>query len=117
MLKPAQCTAAVVQSDAMREPGPRKPIDLEDVVQEFDELESASPHFPHLSGLVDGVEIVAHVMDAAARGRHDLIEAGEVAHEQRLGVGGFGIEPAIGHRLSATGLVARVDDLVAEALQ
>ena len=50
-------------------------------------------------------------------GADDVVEAGEIAHEQRLGVGAFGVEPAIGHRLAAAGLVARIDDLVAEALQ
>ena len=86
-------------------------------MQELDDLVGARPNFLHLSGLLDGIEIVAHVVDAAAGRRHDIIEAGEIAHEQHLGIGALGIEPAIGHRLSATGLIARVDDLVAEPLQ
>src|ERR1700733_16246997 len=117
MLEPAQGAAAVVQPDTMRKTGPGKPIDLLDVVQELDQLKGARPHLRHRGGLLDRVEIVAHVVDATARGRDDVIEAGEVAHEQRFGIGAFRIEPAIGHRLSATGLVARVDDLVAEPLQ
>jgi hypothetical protein len=86
-------------------------------VQELDDLVGARPNFLHLGGLLDGVEIVAHVVDAAARRSHDIIEVGKIAHEQRLGVGTFGVEPAIGHRLPTAGLVARVYDLVAEALQ
>ena len=117
MLEPAQGAAAVVQPDPVRKPGPRKRIDLQDVVQELDQLEGARPHLLHLGGLLDRVEIVAHVVDAAAGGCDDVIEAGEIAHEQRLGVGAFGVEPAIGHRLAAAGLVARIHDLVAEALQ
>ena len=117
MLERAQRAAAVVQPDPMRKPGPGKRIDLQDVVQELDELVGARADLLHLGGLLDGVEIVAHVVDAAAGRRHDVIEAGEVAHEQRLGVGAFGIEPAVRHRLSAAGLIARIDDLVAEPLQ
>ena len=36
---------------------------------------------PSGGGLLDRVEIVAHVVDAAAGGRDELIEAGEIAHE------------------------------------
>jgi hypothetical protein len=57
------------------------------------------------------------VVDAAALGRDDVVETAEVAHEQCLGVGRLVIEAVIGHRLSAAGLVARVDDVMAEALQ
>ena len=57
------------------------------------------------------------MVDTAAGGRDDVIEAGEVAHEQGFGSGAVRVEAAIGHRLSAAGLVARVDDLVAEPLQ
>jgi hypothetical protein len=55
-------------------------------------------------------EIVAHMVDAAALWRHYVIEAGEVAH------GAIGVEAVIRHRLPAAGLVARVSDLMAEAL-
>src|SRR5262249_17994709 len=71
----------------------------------------------HVRYLLDRIEIVAHVMDAAPRGRYDVIETAEVADEQCLGIGALGVEPAIGHRLPAAGLVARVYDLMAEALQ
>jgi len=108
VIEPAQSPAAVVQPDAMRKPGPRKRLDLLDVVQEFDQLECPRPYLLHLRRLLDGVEIVAYVVDAAARWRNDVIEASEVAHEQRLGIGALGIEAAVRHRLPATGLVARV---------
>jgi len=58
--------------------------------------------------LLDGVEIVTHMVDAAAGRRHEVVEAGEVAHKQRLGVGRFCVEPAVCHRLAAAGLIVRV---------
>jgi hypothetical protein len=74
-------------------------------------------HLLHLGGLFDRVEIVADVVNAAAGGCDDIIEAGEVAHEQRLGIGAFGIKPAIGHRLAAAGLIAGIHDVMAKPLQ
>ena len=65
--------------------GPRKRVDLQDVVQELDQLEGARANLLDLVGLLDRVEIIAHVVDAAAGWCHDVVEAGEVAHEQRLG--------------------------------
>jgi hypothetical protein len=117
MLERAQRAAAVVQADAVRKAGPGKRLDLLNVVQELDELVTARANLLHLGGLLDRIEIVAHVMDAAAGWRDDVIEAREIAHEQGLGIGAVGIEPAVGHRLSATGLVAWVHDLVAETLE
>jgi len=101
----------------MRKTRPWKRVDLQDVVQELDDLVGARPHLLHLGGLLDRVEIVPHVMDAASGRRDDIVEAREIAHEQRLCISAFGVKPAIGHRLRAAGLVARVHDLVAEALQ
>src|ERR1700758_2499150 len=101
----------------MGEPGPRKTIHLLDVVEKLDQLVGAGTNFLHLGALIDGVEIVAHVVDAATRRPYDVIESGEIAHEQGLGSSTFGVEPAIGHRLSTTGLVARIHNLVAEALE
>ena len=57
------------------------------------------------------------MVDAAAGRRHDVVEAGEVAHEQRLGAGRFRVEPAVRHRLAAAGLIVRVLDVVAKPLQ
>ena len=76
-----------------------------------------APNLLHLGGLLDRIEIVTHVMNAAPGRPDDVIEAGEIAHEQSLGFGAVSVEAAVRHRLSATGLVAWVDDLVAEALQ
>src|SRR5260221_5883147 len=101
----------------MRKSGPGKGIDLLNVVQEFDQLEGSRADLLDLVGLLDGVEIVAHMVDAASRGRDDVVEAGEVAHEQRLGLRRLGVEPAIRHRLPAARLVARIHDLVAETLE
>src|SRR5215831_17176689 len=117
MLQPAQRNAFVVESDAVRELRPRKGVDLLDVVQELDQLKGARPYFLHFRRLLDRIEIVAHMVGTAALRRDDIIEAREITHEESLCVRGLGIEPVIGHRLSATGLVARVYDVMAEALQ
>jgi hypothetical protein len=86
-------------------------------VQELDELIGASTYLLHLRGLLDSIEIVTHVVNATARRRDNVIEAGEVANKQRLRVGRFCIEPAVCRRLSAACLIARIHDLVAKALQ
>src|ERR1700722_16874909 len=106
-----------MQADTMRELRPWKRVDLQDVVQELDELESAGANLHHGRGLLHRIEIVAHKVDAATLWRHYIIETGEVACEQGLGGRAVGVEAVICHRLSAAGLVARVDDLMAEALQ
>jgi len=117
VLEPAQRPAAVVQPDAMRKSGPGKGIDLQNVMQELDDLVRAPPDGGHLGGLHDGIEIIAHVVYAAPRGRDDVVEAGEIAHEQRFGGGAFRVEAAIGHRLPATGLIAWVNHLVPQTLE
>jgi hypothetical protein len=107
----------VVQADPMRESGPGERVDLQDVVQELDQLVGSRADLLDRVGLLDGVEIVPHMVDAAAGRCHDVVEAGEVAHEQRLGLGGLRVEPAVCHRLAAACLVAGVLDVVAEPLQ
>src|SRR5882762_4720329 len=57
------------------------------------------------------------MVDAAAGRRDDGIEPREIAHEQGLGVGARGVEPAVRHRLPATCLVVRVHDLVPKTLE
>ena len=57
--EPAQRAATVVQSDLMREPGPGKRLDLQDVVQELDQLEGSRANLLDRVGLLDGVEIVS----------------------------------------------------------
>ena len=109
--------AAVVQSDAVRKPRPRKRLDLLDVVQELDDFEGARPDVLDVRRLLDGVEIISDVVDAASRRRDDGVEAGKVAHEEGFRRGAVRIEAAIRHRLAAACLVAWVDDLMAEALQ
>src|SRR6202011_5057555 len=117
VLEPAQRAATVVQADPMRKSGPRKSVDLQDVVQEFDQLESPRADLLDLVGLLYRVEIVPHVVDATAGRGDDAVETGKVAHEQRLGIGAFSVKSAIGHRLATTSLVARVVDIMAEPLQ
>src|SRR5262245_4442460 len=101
----------------MREPRPRERLCFFDIVQALDELVSQRTAIPHLASVLDGVEMIADMMDAAAGRPNHIIEPGEIAHEERLGRRTIGIEPAIGHRLPTAGLVARIDDLMAEALE
>jgi hypothetical protein len=117
MLEPAQGPATVVQPDAMGELRPRKRIDLQDVMQEFDELIGSRADLRHRVGLLDRVEIVTHMVDAAAGRCHDIVEAGEVLHKQRLGAGRVHVEPAVRHRLAAARLVERIDELMSESLE
>src|SRR5882757_1667183 len=117
MLEPAQRAAAVMQPDAMRKSRPGEGVDFQDVVQELDDLVRALANLGHLRGLLDGIKIIAHVVNAATRGRDDIVESGEIAHEQRFGGGALVVEAAIGHRLAATGLIARIDHLEPEALE
>ena len=117
MLQAAQRDAFVVEPDAVGELGPRERVDFVDVVQELDELIDSRTDLLHLIGLFDRVEIVAHMVDAASLWRHDVIETREVAHKQGFCGCAIGVEAVIGHRLPAAGLVARVYDFMAEALQ
>src|SRR5262245_15276537 len=101
----------------MRKGCTRKRIDFYDVVQELDKLIGAHTNRPYLLGLLDVVKVVTHIVNAAARRSHDVVETGKIAHEQSLGVGAFGIESAVRHRLSAAGLITRIVDLVPKTLQ
>jgi hypothetical protein len=65
----------------MREPRPGKCRDFQNVMQELDKLKSARADLLHVCGLLDGIEIVADVMDAAARGSDNVIKVGEIAHD------------------------------------
>src|SRR5438132_4322727 len=106
MVEFSEGAATVVQSNPVRKVGPRKRIWLLDVVQKLDQLVGAGANLLDLRCLFNRIEIGTHVVNTAARGRNDVIEAGKIAHEQRLRVGAVGIEPAVCHWLPATGLVA-----------
>src|ERR1700747_3004587 len=110
MLEAAKGLAAIVQPDAMPKVRPGKGISLQYVMQEFYKFIGAPPHLLHLCGLFDGVEIVTHMVNATAGGRDDVIEAGEIAHEQSLGVGALGVESTVCHGLPAARLIARIHD-------
>ena len=86
-------------------------------MQEFDKFVGAGANFFDLGRLFDRIKIVAHVVHTAAGGSDDIVEAGKIPHEQRFRGGAIGVEPAVRHRLSAAGLVTRIDDLVIEPLQ
>src|SRR5467141_1407081 len=66
MLEPTERAATVVQADPMRKSGPGKSVHLQDVVQEFDQLEGPRADLLDFVGLLYRVEIVPHVVDAAA---------------------------------------------------
>ncbi len=104
----AQRVAVVVQRYLVRELGPGERFNMQDVVQELDQLERLDADLLHLVRLLDGVQVVANLVDAAPGRRHHVIVRGEVPDEQRLGRRGLFMAPGVGHRLAAAGLVARV---------
>ena len=117
MLERSECSATVVQPDAMGKPRPRKGLRFLDVVEKLDKLIGARADVLDLRRLFDRVELVADMVDAATRRRNDIVEAAEVAHEERFGGSAIGVKSAICHGLPTTGLIPGIDDLVPEALQ
>src|SRR5271166_5204513 len=114
MLEGPQCAAAIVEPDPMRKLRPRERFNLQDVMQKLHELEGVYPDLLNLRRLLDRVEIVAHVMDAAPRWGDDVIETGKIADEEGFGVSAIRVETAIRHRLAATRLIAGVNNLMSE---
>ncbi len=52
----------------MRKLGPGKAVDLEDVVQEFDQIEGPLAHLTDLRRLLDRRQMAANLMGAAPEG-------------------------------------------------
>jgi len=86
-------------------------------VEKFDQLQGVFADLNDLANLRDRGEVLPHVVRAAAGWGHDVIEAFEVLHEQTLGASRLGVTAAIGHRLSAAGLIERIGDFETEPLQ
>ena len=106
-----------VQSNPMRELGPRKRIRLLDIVQELDHLEGAGANLLDLQRLFDRIQIGAHVMDATAGRPDDRGEVLEALDEEGLGGGGVFLAAAVGHRLPAAGLLQWVLHRAAEPFE
>jgi len=83
-------------------------------VQELDQLPGSGPDLADLRRLLDGVEVEADVVDAAAGRPDDRVEILEAADEERFGGGGIFLAAAVGHRLTAAGLIERILDRAAE---
>src|SRR5215470_9641862 len=77
----SQSCTAVVEADLVPELGPRERLDIEHVVQELDELEGPLAHSGYLSGLLDGGQVLPHVMRTTPRWPDDVVETAEVLHE------------------------------------
>src|SRR5262245_41885513 len=92
-------------------------MDFGDVVQKLDQLVSVLAHVLHGSGLLDGVEVLAYLLDAATCGADNAIEVFEVLDEEVFRLRGVALVSAVGHRLSTTGLSQRITRLEAEPLQ
>jgi len=74
-------------------------------------------HVLHGSGLLDGVEVLAYLLNAAPCGADNAIEVFEVLNEEVFRLSGVALISAVGHRLSTTSLPQRIADLEAEPLQ
>src|SRR5262245_8430901 len=92
-------------------------MDLHDVVQKLDQLVGVLTHMLHGISLLDGVEVMAYLLDAAPRRSNNGLEILEVLDEEAFRRHGVDLIPAVGHRLSTAGLPQRIAHLEAEPLQ
>ena len=104
----AQGVAVVMQPHLMGKPRPRKFSHLQNVVQEFSELERALTHRSHLRSLLDGCHVGADLMDAASGWRNDIVEVGKVSDEQCLSASRLLVTAGIRHWLPTTSLIERI---------
>src|SRR5471032_1467755 len=109
--------AAIVQADPMREFGPREFAHLEDIVEKFDEFVGARSHLAHGRGLLDGGQMLAHVVDTTSRWADDVVVIGEISGEYPLGAGRFLLRAAVRHRLAAASLFLRIIHFYAQAFE
>ena len=110
-------TAAVVDCDRVMKFGPRKSLDLQNVVEEFHQLIGLLTNVFHVFRLFEAIEVTADLLYAASGRSHDAIEILEVFDKEMLGGLSILLIAAIGHRLPATGLVERVANVKPKSLQ
>ena len=113
MLKLAKGAATIMQANPMRKIVPRECLDFLNVMQELNKLVGALPDRYDVFSPLDRIKVVAHVMHTASRRGNDKVESREITDEERLSVGAVSVEPAVCHRLAATRLVARINDVIA----
>ena len=101
----------------MREPGPRKRIDLLDVVQKLDELTGPSPNLLGLGRLFDRIEMEPDVVDTATRRPDDRIELFEAIDKESLGRSRIVLATTVSHGLAAAGLIERKFDRTAKPFE
>src|SRR2546426_6406370 len=92
-------------------------MDLHDVVQKLDQLVGVLAHVLYGIGLLDGVEVMAYLLDAAPGRSNNGIEILEVLDEEAFRRRGVDLVSAVGHRLSTAGLPQRIAHLEAEPSQ
>src|SRR5919108_3432213 len=92
-------------------------MDLGDVVQKLHQLIRVLAHVLHGIGLLDGVEVLAYLLNATTCGADNAVEVFEVLDEEAFRLRGVALVSAIGHRLSTAGLPPRIAHLEAEPLQ
>src|SRR5262249_26359592 len=115
--EPPDGGATVVQPYLVWERRPGESLDLQVVVQELDEFPGAGSHLAGLGRLIDRVEVEADVVDAAPGRPDNRVEFLEAVDEVGFGGGGVFLAAAVGHRLSAAGLLERVLDRTAEPFE
>ena len=117
MAERPQRAAGIVEADLVRKPRPGEGVDFQNVVQEFDQLVCPGANLQNGRRLFDRRKVISNMMHATAGGADNIIEALEIAGEQRLGSSGLRFKSTIGHRLAAAGLFGRIDDVETETLE
>lgn len=94
-----------MNGDRMTEFRPGKGFNFQDVVEEFHQLIGVLTNVLHIIRLLQSIEVAAHFFYAASGRSDDTIKILKVIDEETFGRLSIPFIAAIGHRLSATGLV------------
>jgi len=103
--QPSHRTAAIVNCNRVRELGPGKGFDLENVVEELNQLVSMLANMRHVVSLIHRVEVATYLFNTASSRTDGVVVLLEDVDKQALGRGCIRLVTAIGHRLPTAGLV------------
>ena len=106
-----------MEAHRVRECRPRKVRYFQVVMQEFHQLPGRGPDLPDLWRVVKGVKVEPNMMDATPRRSDDRIKVLEAVDKVSFGSGSIFLTTAVGHRLSAAGLIKRILKPAAKSFQ